>query len=492
MLGLVVLIVECSYLFIVSAGTLTDWPTYQANYDLQADGFRSGHLYLSRDPSPRLLARPNPYDRVNRPLWIWDISLYKKRFYMYWGPFPALVLALVKASFHVKKQVGDQYPCFAFHALYALSGALLIDRMARRMFSRIPIALVALAVLVFAFGNPVPFILATAGIYQAAIMGAQAFLVLGLVLAFDAVWKASTGRGPHGGLLAASACWAIAIACRVSVAPTIALLAMVTVGLAYRTRSRSRAELAADLGCVGAPLLVSAFGLLLFNRLRFGEWLEFGTTWQLSTMKFRTSQTYVLANLQNYFLRPMVPTCRFPFVTTPWHMGRRAYAPGPGAVAGYMNYEAVAGMLRAVPLSWLAGAGLLVLPWTVLGVCSRPPGRGVSPRTRARIWGGASFAILGTVTALPFIALFIPTMRYLADVSGGIVLLGIWTAWLAYARARNSPWLRRGIAATFAVLSLLTVVIGVLLGFQGDHEHFQRHNPALWKKLQSSLSWCAR
>ena len=56
-----------------------------------------------------------------------------------------------------------------------LAGALLIERMARRMFAGVPAFLVALGILVFAYANPTPWLLARGAIYESAIAGGQAF-----------------------------------------------------------------------------------------------------------------------------------------------------------------------------------------------------------------------------------------------------------------------------------------------------------------------------
>jgi len=88
--------IEVSYLFIVTAGRFTVWPTWNTNYDLLAEGFRSGHLYLARAPDPALLAKPNPFDPIWRSLWFWDASLYRDHYYLYWGPLPAVAVAITR------------------------------------------------------------------------------------------------------------------------------------------------------------------------------------------------------------------------------------------------------------------------------------------------------------------------------------------------------------------------------------------------------------
>ena len=113
----------------------------------------------------------------------------------------------------------------------------------------------------------------------------------------------------------------------------------------------------------------------------------------------------------------------------------------------------------------------------------------VDPRERARLWCGAVFAIFA-VSALPTVGQFIATMRYLADVSTGSLLLSTWGAWSLYGSARNRPWPQRIVTATFIVLAAVTVVVGLLLAFRGYDNGFQKHNPALLRTLVQALSFC--
>src|SRR5690242_10923799 len=146
--------IEISYVAIVTAGRFTSWPTWNTNYDLLAEGFRSGHLYLAEAPRPELLAKANPFDPRWRPLWFWDASLHGGHYYLYWGPLPALALAAVKTVFRMHATVGDQVPLFAFYSIALVAGALLIARMRRRLFPTAPSWLVALCIVVFAYANP--------------------------------------------------------------------------------------------------------------------------------------------------------------------------------------------------------------------------------------------------------------------------------------------------------------------------------------------------
>jgi hypothetical protein len=83
-------VIEVVYVFVVSAGRFTHWPTYLTFLDDQAEGFRARHLHFAIEPAAALVAKANPFDPAWKPLWYWDASLYNGHYYLYWGPAPAL------------------------------------------------------------------------------------------------------------------------------------------------------------------------------------------------------------------------------------------------------------------------------------------------------------------------------------------------------------------------------------------------------------------
>jgi hypothetical protein len=491
-LALLVVAIDVSYLFIVTVGKFTEWPTWNANYDWQAEGFRSGHLYLSARVPDELLAKADPFDGANQSLWFTDASLYKGHYHLYWGPLPAVVLAGIKSAFRIERQVGDQYFVFVFYTAYLIAGAMFIDRMARRLFRELPPWMVGLAVIVFAYANPTPFLIATPGIYEAAIIGGQVFLLLGLLFAFEVVWTdGQPRRRARRMLLVAGTCWGLAITCRLITGPTGALILLATALVIRREADPRRAWLTRlqDALCMAAPMAVLLGGLLLYNKARFDSWFEFGMNYQLSMMRFRTAAAYVWPNLYQFLLRPVQVSCEFPFVAAP--PPDKGFPDGYRVPGGYWAPEPLVGALSAAPwLAWLLVAAFYLgrLVHTAWGDRAGFFAA-VDPRERARLWCGAVLATFA-INALPTVAQFIATMRYLADVSTGSLLLSIWGAWSLYGTARSRPWPRRMVTATVVALAAVTVVVGLLLAFRGYDNGFQRHNPALLRRLVQALSFC--
>ncbi len=494
MLLALLVIIELVYAFIISAGTMTHWPTCSNYYDLLAEGFRRGRLDFPIEPSPQLIAAADPFDRANSGLWLWDASFFDGKFFAYWGPLPALIQAAVKSLLGVTRVVGDQYLCFFFASLYALFGTLTLERVASRLFPRVPIALLGIAVLVFAFVNPIPHSLATPGIYQAAILGGQAFLLLGVLVSFDAVSLATDERRPiaagRARLAIAGSAFGLALACRISLGPAVALvIAAIVLARSRATRGRHGARTFGDLACVTAPVAVVVEALLLYNELRFGSWFDFGLSHMLTSFQFHTSASCIPLNVYSYACRPFEWSPRFPFVLQSWDVHAPGVPTAEWLAAGYTRAEPVVGVLIGAPWVWFVPIGVIVCVERGVGrfLPRRELDGGRAFRTGA--WCCAAFAVLGSATGIVLVPMTLSSMRYLADFSPGLVLLATFCAWCIVEVAAERGAAKRLVRATAAVLGVATIVVGLLLGVQGYNDHFKVHNPALFEALHAlSLS----
>jgi hypothetical protein len=494
LLVLLVSLIEASYVAIITAGRFTVWPSWNTNYDLLAEGFRSGHLYLSVAPSPELLSKANPFHPAWRSLWFWDASLHGGHYYLYWGPLPAVAIAVFKTVFRVHAPVGDQFAVFGFYTIQLVAGAALIARLSQRLFDGIPLALTALCIAVFAYANPTPYLLATPGIYEAAIAGAQAFLLLGVLLCFEALWRDEPAARRRL-LIAAGLSWAFAFACRASTILPAAILVVITALALSPSMPGPRAwrQLVRPALWLAAPIAAVVAAHLAYNKLRFDAWFDFGLSKQLSTMPFRTAPGYLLPNLYSYLFRPLHRSCQFPFMSAPAGLEARAFPGGFTLPRGYAAPEPVAGLVNATPWVLLAGVAAVLVAVT-LWRARRAPAPDVRAagerRARASLWCAVSFLVLGTVTGLAEVTEFFASMRFLGDVAGGLVLAGAWAACALYGRARAESWPGRVATAVIVGLAGVTIAIGLLLGVQGYDQMFQRHNPELFARWVRVLSRC--
>src|SRR5262249_34140524 len=112
-------------------------------------------------------------------------------------------------------------------------------------------------------------------------------------------------------------------------------------------------------------------------------------------------------------------------------------------------------------------------------------------RARAYVFCLLAFAVLASVTGMVVLGVYGSTMRYLSDITYGLVLLSLLAAFglRAHRLARHAPRLA---SALVRALALASVTFGLLVGYQGYNAHFHRQNPTLDRALVSALSFCGR
>ncbi len=108
---------------------------------------------------------------------LWDASLYKGKYYLYWGPSPALFLAIFKVF--SEQEVGDKVITFVFTVGTFIFAALLILELWKKYFLETPPWAVFSAIAFAGLANPILYILIEARIYEAAIIAGQFFIIGG-------------------------------------------------------------------------------------------------------------------------------------------------------------------------------------------------------------------------------------------------------------------------------------------------------------------------
>jgi hypothetical protein len=449
------------YVWIASAGTLRSWYCYTAYYDLLADAFLHGRTALPLGPDARLLALPDPYDpEQNRPYRLHDALLYRGRYYLYWGPAPALLIAPLKAL--GRMQVGDQYLVFAAAVGMLVTAGSLLAAVRRRLFPALPTWVLVPGMLALGLGHPVPLLLARGAIYEAAIAAAQFFLLAGQFWAFTAL---SANRCVRWRLAAAGVCWSLAICSRVSLAPAVGMLAFLCAWRLYRLRGgagKLGMEVALPLGLLAAPVLAGAMALAAYNYARFGSWHEFGMRYQLAGYNVHAvtatgvgsfAGRFAVPALYAYWLHPFSVTGRFPFVALSQAVFHRAPVPG----------EAVAGALWALPYLWLC-----LIP--IAGLAMRLAGTGGDASRGLREWFSLCLLMAGTCGLAPVLFIDGCQNRYLADGLPALLILATLGAWMGLAALAARPDGRRAFLGVAGGSALATAVIGVLLGvFWQEH-----------------------
>jgi hypothetical protein len=239
-------------------------------YPLLTDAFLAGQTSLLVQPSAKLLALPDPYNPVaNAKFRLHDASLYHGKYYLYFGPTPALVLFLpykVLTGSHLPTRIAVALLC---NCGFACSCALFF-LLAKREKWDCPQWFASAVVLSLGTVPGVAYLLRRPSFYEVAIGAGYCFVLSGFLLVAYSLGEDSP-RTPS--LIGAGLCFGLAAGCR----PHLALLVILMVVLvAWRTRSHKTAV----LGFV-APVVLCGVLLAAYNYARFQNPFDFGIQYTL-------------------------------------------------------------------------------------------------------------------------------------------------------------------------------------------------------------------
>ncbi|HMD89795.1 MAG TPA: hypothetical protein VKF38_11590 [Anaerolineaceae bacterium] len=478
------------YFWYISSGQMVLPHNGTDYFDLQAQGYLKGQLSLPVQPDPRLLAMANPYDykaRGNLPV-LWDASLYQGHYYLYWGPTPAILAAVVKLVH--PRQVTDADLVLLFESVTLIFGASLISHLRSRLFPDLPGWIILPPLIMLGFANPLLYILNRPSVYEAAITGGQAFLIVGLFFAILSI----DGQTVRTSFLAlAGICWAFSIGSRQDLIPAIAFLSIGTA--IYILKFAPKEIHIRAMIVLGFPLALGVIGLGGYDMARFGSVLETGHNYQLTGVASPAkghliiSPGYILPNFYNYLFRPIQLSSKFPFLSAPkvkqsqWPFFIRLIAP-------YSLTEPVIGILWTLPFGLFALVPVLFQRWSMVWRTGRGQIPSISFRSHASdtqerlfrwlFWGLAGTILLTGGLLLVYIT---ASMRYELDVLPLMAILAfLGFAW-GYQLLGSHRKLHRVYVCVAVILLLYTLIVGLLLGFTGYNNHFQTVNPDLFVRL---------
>lgn len=469
-------IVLTFYLWLVSVGSWTDWPSLTRTYDQLASAFMHGRLALELEPDPALLALQDPYDPATRkdvpfPL---DVSLYRGKFYLYFGPVPALILAVAKLM--VQAEIGDEYLVFAFISGLFVVQSLFALWIWKRFFADVSLWSLGSGLLVIGLAAPAGWLLSTPAVYSAAVSGGAFFLLAGLYSAFRALDSSSIIKRD---LVLAGAFWAAAVGSRITqVVPVVLLTILVTIAVLLRERKAgSWAPCVRPLLALTLPLALGAGVLGCYNWARFGSVFESGITYQLSGgfQEHRTelfSPVYVIQNLANYLFAPPRLGYAFPYFK-PTHGFRES------VIAGFPMSE----IYWSSPMTGLIYTAPFVVFSCVSAIQALRQGPGVAAGERSLRWLTTALWTAFLSSFAVFLTFFWSAERYLGDFVPALFLLSVMGYWqLGKTLARGVP---RRMLHIFLGVGLLgvTILVSNLLAMAFNADGFRALNPVLWRQL---------
>jgi hypothetical protein len=429
-------------------------------YTLLADAFYNHHTYLRQAPAPQLLALKDPYDpQQNAPYRLHDASLYKGRYYYYFGPTPALFLYLPYALF-ANEPLPDRVGTWLFAASAFLVAAFFLRFLISRFWPDSPRWLFYFLCVCLGCSNSFPYLLRRPAVYETAIAAGQFFVLLGLYALARASWARS---GSIALAALAGASFAAAFGSRPHLVFSAGALVWLLLLGDQPFRHRLRCLMAAAV-----PFVVGSALLLFYNYVRFDSPFEFGNHYQLAAVNvrklqfFRLSMARVLEDLRYSVLEPPRLHSTFPFI-------KLASAPPDSLAKGI---EVVAGIFWLAPLVLLlAGA---VVAWKRIDPCRR------------RDWTvcTGTLAVLGAAW-IGADALVGATMRYQADFATVLLLASflVIPGLCAGGQLRSTQWIY-GIVVT---LGLLGILVNAATGITGYYDNFLIEAPDQYQSTAASF-----
>ena len=476
--------------WIVSVGKWVDWPDTTNYFHLQAQGFLRGQLHLSVQPSEQLLQLSDPYtfeNRENIP-YLWDASFYAGKYFLYWGPTPALITAFLETMLHT--EIGDQQLVFIFTLGAVGFGLLIIRLLWDRYFPTLATWTMLPVAMMMGLANPVPWLLGRPAVYEAAIASGQFFFMGGLfwfLLGLKPSKRAFLYNSLSGLFFVA------ALGSRITLLPGIVTLGLFVLSQAFIGTSevRKRNVIPQQYSLFVISIILGLLFLGWYNFARFGDFFEFGHRYQLTSwgmadayQKF-FSWRNITPNFNNYFLNGFRTLPVFPFVKPLWGMAGvpllRAFA------VGNYHAEQVAGILITSPALLIGGFPIFLALadlWAWLDVPKKNIWELFERINTLEVNTIYTWMFAVTISLLfPLGLVSVNSMRYLFDFSLVISITSAIGIGLIFVSKKLSPFFKAFIALLIMILSLYSSAVGILLGITSYAARFEHLNPNLFDLL---------
>ena len=290
-------------------------------YIQQFDAFMKGQLYLDEEPPAQLAELENPYDKEQREgiFYQWDRAYYKGKYYSYFGVGPILTGYM---PYYLIRRCLPSYRFITsyYSLLFTLFFTLALFKWVEVFRKKVPCVLLFSCIVSALFSSMI--YLEMRGIeafYYLALLSAAAFtaaFAYFMMLAFSCERKA-----PRSVLMAVSGfCFGFAFLCRVNtvIAPAFVTAGVLAVYLFRRIKEKTKVScVVLDLICLGLPVAICMSAAFLFNYLRFGNPLDFGTDYQLTVSDTSLNTFFrggIAASIFYYFFEPFKIKETFPFL----------------------------------------------------------------------------------------------------------------------------------------------------------------------------------
>jgi hypothetical protein len=431
-------------------------------YNLQADAFLHGRLWVDVPIDPQLLTAENPYALSMQG--IIDGSFYDGKFYLSWGPAPAVTTFLPPrlVGLRIQENLAVTLYCF-FGAIFA---AMALTLLVRRLVPGTSRAVIWTGSATIALATSMPWSLRTPTVYQVAITAAFFFVMAGLLVLLRELLREEAPRRGH--LAVAGALFGLGVLSRPTMAFAVAGV-MVLIWLLRPEALRMTVPL-----ILGIPVIAGII-FMIYNMARFSGPLDFGEKWHISGRDVSHAPYRDIANLPpalyGYLVAPLHLTVGFPYFHLP---------PPPNAPL------ATNALYRGEP----TGSVLWAVPFVLLALA-------FVARRRPVAAGDDTPALKPVVLTLLAVGMLVLlsgaygvpgyTERYKLDFLPWTVMAATlgWAALIRHASTpRRAAWWRRGGIA----LGAWSILVGVAVSFTGFYNSFDIFDHDRFQSLERAFS----
>lgn len=427
------------------------------HFNLLSRGFQKGQLSLDLEVPAGLREAKNPYDPASRGSVgvLHDATYYQGKYYIYFGPAPVVTLFLPFRAL-TGRDLPLPYAVWWFSSLgyLALIGGFLF--LQRRHFPGASLWTITAGMIALGGASQVVALLRRANIWELSGAAGFAFFALSLGCLIRALHSPRAVRWAAGGGVALG----LAVASRPTYLVGCVLFALPWV-FSMRRRAGAggytwRALAAAAAGC--APF---GLALLAYNIARFGQPLEFGMTYQLTSVIESESRHFSLGylpvNFHLYFLSLLHWQPYFPFVDG---------ITLPPLPPGHGGHEYTFGAGPNLPFVWFAAVAIAMISGLGFAKAFRggdETARGTGTAFSLRASLGVTLAAAG-LNAGFLLVFFGSCIRYTVDFTPWLMLaaaLGGCAGETCWPSKRLRHWWRIG-ALSLAGLSAFTAAAAVV------------------------------
>lgn len=290
-------------------------------YIQQFDAFIKGQLHLDAEPPARLAELENPYDKEQREgiFYLWDRAYYEGRYYSYFGVGP--ILTGYMPYYLISRNLPSYRFITSFYSLiFTLFFSLALFKWPEVFKKRIPCVLLAAVTVSALFSSMIYLeIRGIEAFYYLALLSAGAFIAM---FAYFMMCAFSCKRKIMRPVLmtVSGLAFGLAFLCRVNtvIAPAFITAGIIAVYIVKSIKSKAKlSHIALDFICLGLPVALCMTAAFVFNYLRFGNPLDFGTDYQLTVSDTSLNTLFkggIAASVFYYFFEPFKIKEAFPFL----------------------------------------------------------------------------------------------------------------------------------------------------------------------------------